>query len=93
MGLVDYLQAALAQGVIPVAHGNGSRRAGFRDMLRAKRRASKTLNRRIASISSFYKYLAAAAAELAPADHRAEPAHSQFIVPESRPTRATRPGR
>ena len=36
----------------------------FRDHLQEKNAAPKTLNRRISSLSSFYKYLAAAAAEL-----------------------------
>ena len=33
----------------------------WRDAMRAQSRAPKTLNRRISSLSSFYKYLAAAA--------------------------------
>src|ERR1043165_5408080 len=36
----------------------------FRDEMLAKNAAPKTLNRRISSLSSFYKYLGAAAAEL-----------------------------
>lgn len=37
---------------------------GFRDDLIGRNAAPKTLNRRISSVSSFYKYLGAAAAEL-----------------------------
>src|SRR5688500_18955568 len=36
----------------------------FRDQLRTQNAAPKTVNRRISSLSSFYKYLAAASAEL-----------------------------
>jgi len=41
--------------------------------------ASKTISRRIASLSSFYKYLAAAAAELRLPITVPNPAHAQFI--------------
>jgi site-specific recombinase XerD len=51
----------------------------YRDWLAANHAAPKTLNRRIASLSSFYKYLAAAAAELRLPIIIANPAHSQFI--------------
>jgi len=36
----------------------------FREQLVEKNAAPKTINRRISSLSSFYKYLAAAAAEM-----------------------------
>lgn len=55
----------------------------FRDELMAQDLAPKTLNRRIASLSSFYKYLAAAAAELRLPITVPNPAHSQFIARES----------
>jgi site-specific recombinase XerD len=45
--------------------------------------ASKTINRHIASISSFYKYLAAAAAELRLPITVPNPAHSQFVARQS----------
>jgi site-specific recombinase XerD len=51
----------------------------YRDWLAANHAAPKTMNRRIASLSSFYKYLAAAAAELRLPIVIANPAHSQFI--------------
>lgn len=56
---------------------------GYRDMLREKDAAPKTLNRRIASVSGFYKYLAAAAAELRLPITVPNPAHAQFIARES----------
>src|SRR5439155_12838765 len=48
-----------------------------------KNAAPKTLNRRISSLSSFYKYLAAAAAELRLPIVVSNPAHAQFISRES----------
>jgi site-specific recombinase XerD len=55
----------------------------FRDELRAQGAAPKTVNRRISSLSSFYKYLAAAAAELRLPITVPNPAHAQFISRES----------
>lgn len=55
----------------------------FRDLLIAKDAAPKTLNRRISSVSSFYKYLGAAAAELRLPITVPNPAHAQFIARES----------
>lgn len=55
----------------------------FRDELLGRDLAPKTINRRVASISSFYKYLAAAAAELRLPITVPNPAHSQFIARES----------
>ena len=45
--------------------------------------AGKTVNRRISSLSSFYKYLAGAAAELRLPITVPNPAHAQFIARES----------
>lgn len=55
----------------------------FRDELLAKNAAPKTLNRRISSLSSFYKFLGAAAAELRLPITVPNPAHAQFIARES----------
>jgi site-specific recombinase XerD len=52
----------------------------WRDHLVAKGAAPKTLNRRIASLSSFYKYLQAAAAELRLPITIPNPAHAQFVA-------------
>jgi len=51
----------------------------YRDWLVAKDAAPKTINRRISSLSGFYKYLAASAAELRLPIIVPNPAHSQFI--------------
>ena len=55
----------------------------FRDYLLGRDAAPKTLNRRISSVSSFYKYLGAAAAELRLPITVPNPAHAQFISRES----------
>ena len=55
----------------------------FRDQLIAEDKAPKTLNRRISSVSSFYKYLGAAAAEMRLPITVPNPAHAQFIARES----------
>ena len=51
--------------------------------------APKTINRRISSISSFHKYLAAAAAEMRLPITVPNPAHAQFISRESTDPRDT----
>ena len=56
---------------------------GYRDHLLAEGRAPKTLNRRISSLSSFYKYLAGSAAELRLPIVVPNPAHAQFISRET----------
>src|SRR5438132_12265534 len=55
----------------------------FREHLVEKNAAPKTINRRISSVSSFYKYLAAAAAEMRLPITVPNPAHAQFISRES----------
>lgn len=56
---------------------------GFRDEMNIQGLAPKTVNRRIASLSSFYKYLAASAAELRLPITVPNPAHAQFIAREA----------
>jgi site-specific recombinase XerD len=55
----------------------------FREDMLARRAAPKTMNRRISSLSSFYRYLAGAAAELRLPITVSNPAHAQFIARES----------
>lgn len=52
----------------------------FRDAMLAQDLAPKTVNRRIASLSSFYKYLQGAASELRLPITVPNPAHAQFIA-------------
>ncbi len=55
----------------------------FREQLMRNNAAPKTINRRISSLSSFYKYMASAAAELRLPITVPNPAHAQFISRES----------
>lgn len=55
----------------------------FREHLVAQNAAPKTINRRISSLSSFYKYLSGAAAEMRLPITVPNPAHAQFISRES----------
>jgi hypothetical protein len=55
----------------------------FRPVLVTAGMASESFNRQIASISSFYKYLAGAAADMRLPIVIGNPAHSQFIARES----------
>jgi site-specific recombinase XerD len=55
----------------------------WRDAKREESKAPKTLNRRISSVSSLYKYLAGAAAEFRLPINVPNPAHAQFIARES----------
>ena len=61
----------------------------FRDQMLAESKAPKTINRRIASLLSFYKYFQGVASEFRLPITVPNPAHAQFI-PGVRPTRETR---
>jgi site-specific recombinase XerD len=52
----------------------------FREDMLARRAAPKTMNRRISSLSSFYRYLAGAAAEMRLPITVPNPAHAQFVA-------------
>jgi site-specific recombinase XerD len=56
---------------------------GFKDDMAKHGGAPKTINRRISSLSSFYKFLSGAAAELRLPITVPNPAHAQFISRES----------
>lgn len=55
----------------------------FRESLVAADAAPKTINRRISSLSSFYKYLSGAAAEMRLPITVPNPAHAQFVARSS----------
>jgi site-specific recombinase XerD len=55
----------------------------WRDTLVKKGTVPKTLNRRVCSLASFYKYLSGSAAELRVPVSVPNPAHSQFIARET----------
>jgi site-specific recombinase XerD len=56
----------------------------FKDAIAKHGGAPKTINRRISSLSSFYKFLSGAAAELRLPITVPNPAHAQFIAREGR---------
>ena len=60
----------------------------FRDVMLEESKAPKTINRRIASLSSFYKYLQACALRVQAPDHGTEPGscpvHRSWVVRPSR---------
>jgi integrase/recombinase XerC len=55
----------------------------YRDWMLASGAAPKTINRRISSLSGFYRYLGACAAELRLPVNLPNPAHAQFIARSS----------
>ena len=70
----------LARGLDPALHGLGRRRPRVPRRMLEESKAPKTINRRIASLSSFYKYLQGVRLRVPAADHRPNPAHAQFIA-------------
>lgn len=62
----------------------------WRDDMHELELAPKTLNRRVSSVSSFYKYLAGAAAELRLPITVPNPAHAQFVSREAQDPRYER---
>ena len=83
MGLVKFLGIAWPEDSIAFLRVSIRDVQAFRDQLLARNAAPKTLNRRISSVSSFFKYLAGAAAELRLPITVPNPAHAQFISRES----------
>jgi integrase/recombinase XerD len=83
MGLVQVLEISWPSESVQMLTVTVQDLHAYRNWLREKNAAPKTLNRRIASISSFYKFLAAAAAELRLPIIVPNPAHAQFIARET----------
>jgi site-specific recombinase XerD len=83
MGLVQFLKIRWPTESVQLLTVTVQDLQAYRSWLRDKDAAPKTLNRRIASISSFYKFIAAAAAELRLPIIVPNPAHAQFIARES----------
>jgi site-specific recombinase XerD len=83
MGLVQFLKIPWPTESVRLLTVTVQDLQAYRSYLRDKDAAPKTLNRRIASISSFYKFIAAAAAELRLPIIVPNPAHAQFIARES----------
>jgi site-specific recombinase XerD len=83
MAFVEFLVIAWPENSWELLRASLKDVQAFRDQLLDRNAAPKTLNRRISSISSFYKYLGAAAAELRLPITIPNPAHAQFISRES----------
>lgn len=83
MSFVQFVGIEWPRGAIDLLTVSLKDVQAFRDELISKGAAPKTLNRRISSLSSFYKYLGAAAAELRLPITVSNPAHAQFIARES----------
>ena len=83
MAFVKFMGLAWPDEAIELLHVSIKDVQAFRSQLLAHNAAPKTLNRRISSLSSFYKYLAGAAAELRLPITVPNPAHAQFISRES----------
>ena len=83
MGFVKFMGLAWPEQATSLLSVSIKDVLAFRDSLLSQNAAPKTLNRRISSLSSFYKYLAAAAAELRLPITVPNPAHAQFISRES----------
>src|SRR5688572_3339427 len=64
MGLVQFLKIAWPSESVRLLTVTVQDLQSYRNWLREKNAAPKSLNRRVASISSFYKFIAAASAEL-----------------------------
>ena len=84
LSFVDFLGLAWPQDAFRLLLASVADVQRWRDAMMAATKAPKTLNRRISSLSSFYKYLAGAAAELRLPDQRPQsgprPVHRPRIV-------------
>ena len=83
MAFVEFLGIAWPDGAPALFRTSILDVQAFRADLVKREAAPKTINRRISSVSSFYKYLGGAAAELRLPINVPNPAHSQFISRES----------
>ena len=83
LSFVDFLGLSWPQEAFKLLLASVADVQHWRDAMMAATKAPKTLNRRISSLSSFYKYLAGAAAELRLPVNVPNPAHAQFIARES----------
>ena len=83
MGFIAFQAIAWPEDAIRLLQTSVADVHAWRDHLMAAGAAPKTLNRRIASLSSFFKYLQAAAAELRLPITVPNPAHAQFLGREA----------
>lgn len=80
MSFVRFLEIEWPQQAVRLLAASVGDVQRFRDSLSEGGRAPKTINRRIASLSSLYKFIAASAAELRLPITVPNPAHAQFIA-------------
>jgi site-specific recombinase XerD len=83
LSFVEHLGITWPQEAFRLLQASVADVQGWRDAMMAETKAPKTLNRRVSSLSSFYKYLAGCAAELRLPLNVPNPAHAQFIARES----------
>src|ERR1700674_1777266 len=83
LSFVDFLGLPWPQEAFRLLIASVAGVHSWRDSMMAETKAPKTLNRRISSLLSFYKYLAGAAAELRLPINVPNPAHAPFIALES----------
>jgi site-specific recombinase XerD len=83
MAFIAYRQIPWPDQAIALLQTSVADVHAWRDRLLTDGAAPKTLNRRIASLSSFFKYLQAAAAELRLPITVPNPAHAQFLGREA----------
>jgi site-specific recombinase XerD len=79
MAFIAFMQIPWPAGATTLLQTSVRDVHAWRDQLVADEAAPKTLNRRVASLSSFFKYLQAAAAELRLPITVPNPAHAQFL--------------
>ena len=79
MGFIGFRRLRWPEDAIRLLQTSVADVHAWRDHLLASAAAPKTLNRRVASLSSFFKYLQAAAAELRLPITVPNPAHAQFL--------------
>ncbi len=84
MALIGFLELQWPRDAMQLLTAGVSDVQAWRDWMIAGQYAPNTINRRVSSVSSFYKYLQAAAAELRLPITVPNPAHAQFISRSSR---------
>jgi site-specific recombinase XerD len=88
MAFIAFRRIAWPEAAITLLQTSVADVHAWRDQLVADGAAPKTLDRRIASLSSFFKYLQAAAAELRLPITVPNPAHAQFLGRDAADPRA-----
>ena len=80
MSLVDFLGIVWPEQATRLFQVTVADVQAWKDEMLAQEKAPKTINRRVSSVSSFYKYLSGVAAEMRLPITVPNPSHSQFIA-------------